>query len=494
MPPDDALHPTQSSSSSIDIQMPETTIKHQIGDDPMISDNGMENDIPAESKYESSSGYDASSLVDVDIHSIHGSSIVDSGDENAGSSKKEIPGYNLSGDNDLPMLLSHATVAEIEAKALSGPNAKPGPSEEWLKGAHKMSDIFGETKRRAVKLLKTAKRQLTSSDDDDNGGVKRTEAKSHDKRPLKALKLTAIDEPTGGPVGNSKSAKPSRLLNDQVDNGTFKKHDTKWPRFVESIKELDKDAKFDIDNDPRKVQHSLCMRSQKMHEPYNTSAFKKHIKICTGPTKAAQKHMPPRGVQTLFAMAAANNWSKRLDPPHSKLVELPCPGLSDSNIPSSLRKGFEIYLKRTPVSGGGGPTTDSVTSQLFPGRAYTSLSGREKNEVRSAQQQRYHWKNQADLQKIFSAACCNTVRVQRETHPVPACADCMALVSDKTFKTALSVPLPDDENRKYTPKVLIDHAAIDWYGIISGLRDLIDANENVSQFTSIKYLPYSVYM
>jgi hypothetical protein len=226
-----------------------------------------------------------------------------------------------------------------------------------------------------------------------------------------------------------------------------------------------------------------------MEEVYNTTAFKKHINTCTGPTKAAQKHMPPRGAQTLFAMAAANNWNKPLDRPRSELVELPCPGLTDSSIPLSLRKGFQVYLKRTPVSGGGGPTADSVTSQLFPGAAYLSLSDRQKNEVRSAQRQRYRWKNHADLGKIFSATCCNTVRVRREMHPVPACADCLALVSDKAFKQALSIPLPVDENRKYTPKALIDRAAIDRYGVISGLKDLIDANENVSQFTL-----YNIYL
>ena len=81
------------------------------------------------------------------------------------------------------------------------------------------------------------------------------------------------------------------------------KHSTRWSQFVEIIRTMDNDAKFDVDGDPHKVQHSTCSRPQKMVEPYNTSAFKKHLKSCTSLNKAMQKIMTNDcELQTLFAM------------------------------------------------------------------------------------------------------------------------------------------------------------------------------------------------
>jgi hypothetical protein len=71
----------------------------------------------------------------------------------------------------------------------------------------------------------------------------------------------------------------------------------------------------------------------------------------------------------------------------------------------------------------------------------------------------------------------------------PATYTCMDLVLDKTFKHALAVPLPLDKNCKFTPKSLIDKAAVEQYGVISGLKSLIDANEMVRQlYNTVLYL------
>jgi len=478
----------------IDVGVVNTTRECQIGNDPATSDYSMENDILADSEYESSSGYDGTSLMDVDVDSVHGPSTLEIGNEGCevgtpgdeAMSPKEI-------QRDVPRNARPLTPpTNFETQKPTQPmasNDEAGPSTARSKGTHKVVDHFGDTKRRAAEVLKKVKRKLTS-DNEDGGSANETqsESRSHGKRPQKTLKFASTEETAGGPVGNSNSAKASRLLNEQVNNRTFKKHETKWPRFKKAIQDLDKDAEFNIDGDPRKVQHSLCLRPQKMDEPYNTTAFKKHVNSCSGPTKAAQKRLLPRGTQTLFTMAAANNWRKMSPTERSPLVELPCPGLTELNIPSSLKQGFKTYLIRSPLPGGGGSTVDEMTQQLFPGREYTSLSDHLKNEVRSAQRQRYCWHNHADLQKIFSATCCKTVLVQHKMQPLLSCLACIALVTDKAFKQALAVPLPLDKNRKYTPKTLIDHAAVQRYGAISGLKDLIDANERVSQSMIMYYL------
>jgi hypothetical protein len=219
-----------------------------------------------------------------------------------------------------------------------------------------------------------------------------------------------------------------------------------------------------------------------MSEPYNTGVFKKHAATCSGPTKAAQKTMAPTGSQTLFAMATAKNWSKSsktLDAP--SVMDVPCPGLNSHNIPHQLKDGLTTYLLRSPVAGGGGPTLDALTKILFPAKIFMSLTSREKQEVRSAQRQKYRWHNHADLHRVIAADCIKTVQVRDGTSPTPACANCRALAWDKNFKRALSIPLPSDENFKHTPNVLIDKAAVDRFGRISGLKAIIDANDKVGQ-------------
>jgi hypothetical protein len=453
----------------------------------------MENDVPADSEYESSSAYGISSFMDVDDNSNTGSALASAEHESSGSLKDQLPNYantptsDLLGDlnhPDNPTFLPH----KVAFEAATSQNAKapvktPVISPKQSKGSHKVFDLFGDTKRRAAEA--SGKRKFNNDDEDGSTEKheekRKTQSKSHDKRPRNAPKLTSSRESTSGPVGLSNSAKASRSLNEQVTNGTFVKHPSKWERFVNTIKSIGSDAEFDIDGDPRKVRHSACTRSQKMDEPYNTSAFRKHANSCTGPTKAAQRNLPPRGSQTLFAMATSKGWEKQTPTNSSALplVDLPCPGLNLSNMPPDLKNGLETYLMRTPLPGGGGPTVEEATELIFPKQEYKSLSNRQKNEVRSAQRLRYRWRNQADLQKVFSTTCCTTVRVQRTTVPVPACSACLSLLWDKAFKQALSMPLPLDDNRKYTPKALIDRAAVDRYAVISGLKDLIDANETV---------------
>jgi hypothetical protein len=386
-----------------------------------ISDYSMENDVPADSEYESSSANDVSSFMDVDDNSNAGSAFASAEHESSGSLKEELPSINAAEASMSDLLGStkqpdNSTFLPHEAgfEAVASPKSKapvntPVASSKQSKGSHKVFEIFGDTKRRAAEALKRAKRKFSSDDEEGSTGrqkMGKTESKSHDKRPRNAPKFTS-SESTGGPVGHSNSAKASRSLNEQVINGTFVKHPSKWKRFVKTITSIDADAEFDIDGDPRKVRHSRCTRSQKMDEPYNTSAFKKHAKFCTGPTKAAQKNMLPGGSQTLFAMAASNNWEKPAPTNSSALpvVNLPCPGLNPSNMPPDLKNRLETYLMRTPLPGGGGPTVEEATMLIFPKREYRSLSDRQKNEVRSAQRLQYRWRNQANLQKIFSTTC-----------------------------------------------------------------------------------------
>jgi hypothetical protein len=478
-----------SSTPSFDGGLSDGAADSQHSDVPMISDYDGESDIPADSEYESSSAYDAVSIMDTDDDPIHVTSKSANQRITTETPKEQFLNNKLSaGLNRSSMTASRffnrlgntkklGPAASSPLPNLSGTDTGAGPSEQ-PRGSHKVFDLFSNTKRLAAEAANKVKRKLASDDEDNRSGAK-TESKSHKKRPRT---VPSNNSESGTHVGISKSAIAFRLLNQQVVAGTFIKHPLRWPRFVKSIQELDKDAEFDIDGDPHRVRHSICLRSLKMTELYNIATFKKHVdRQCSGPTKAVLQIMPPKGTPTLLSMATAGNWNKTELKPQVPLENIPCPGLNSDNIPSFLQQGFEVYLLRTPMAGGGGPTTDELTGILFPDRQFTSLSLRQKNEVRSAQRQRHRWHNHADLQKIFSADCCKTVCTRRETQPTPACSACMALVMDKNFKHALSRPLPSDANRKYTPKILIDKAAVDQWGRVSGLKALIDANDKVSK-------------
>jgi hypothetical protein len=322
----------------------DATVESWHSDDPMTSDYGMENDIPADSKYEAGRVHDASSFfMDIDNDSIHVSSGVESLDvehDNIAISKEQLPIGNISQaapSNESYMVPPRILNQSPNTKKISssqdphGTNAEAGLLTKPPKGPHRVFDLFGDTKQRAAEVMKKAKRKLKS--DDEASDCDETKAKSHEKRPRRTLQFKLNSDTN---IGISKSATASRLLNQKVQDGTFEKHHLRWPRFVKAIQELDKDATFNIDDDPRRVRHLMCLRPQKMSEIYNIGVFKKHVTSCTGPTKAVLRNMPPAGTPTLLTMAAKHKWDKAEAAPNAHLEDFPCPGLNPNNVPPSL--------------------------------------------------------------------------------------------------------------------------------------------------------------
>jgi hypothetical protein len=221
-----------------------------------------------------------------------------------------------------------------------------------------------------------------------------------------------------------------------------------------------------------------------MKEPYNVSRFEDHIKRCSGPSKVAQKKMAPSGSQTLMSMAAVNNWGKksssisRLN--EKPIVSMPCPGLTPMNVPHDLKDKLATYFIRSPVPGGGGPTCDQVTKELFPGKEYRALTDQEKNSVRSAQRQQYQWRNHTDIETVFSASCSKKVQIREGTNASP-CLECANVLVNKRFKQAISLPLPDKANQKFIPKKLLNETAIEHYARVTGLQSILDAHSKVSR-------------
>jgi hypothetical protein len=246
---------------------------------------------------------------------------------------------------------------------------------------------------------------------------------------------------------------------------------------------LDENAIFEIEGDPRKVQHSLCLKAKKMKEPYHTTRFEEHLGKCSGPSKAIQKKAPSTGSQMLTEMSILHDW--RMTPTVTKpavkpIVNLPCPGLTPNTVPYNHCEKLETYFAHSPIPGGGGPTSDQVTATLFPGMEYKHLTERQKNSVRSAQRQQHLWRNHADIETVFSASCKKEVQAREGTEPSP-CIECRDILEHKRFKQAISLPLPDKKNRKFMPKKLLDETAIEHYARATGLKTILGMHAEVSQ-------------
>jgi hypothetical protein len=247
---------------------------------------------------------------------------------------------------------------------------------------------------------------------------------------------------------------------------------------------LDEEAIFDVDDDPRKVQHSVCLQTKKMKEPYHTTRFEEHLGKCSGPSKAAKKKLLTPGMQTLKAMSIQKNWTAKITgpgPAPKPIVTLSCPGLTPSTVPNHLHGKLKVYLQRSPLQGGGGPTPDQVTLTLFPKKQYQNLTEQQKNAVRSAQRQQYLWRNHANIETVFAASCEKSIQAREGGTPYP-CSECTKVLENKRFKQALSIPLPDEKNHKFMPKTLLNETAIEQFARATGLKTILDAHAEVSKY------------
>ena len=323
-----AIAPSKS-SSLIDVSESGSQYGSQYTEDTFRSDEDMIS-LPAESEHNSS--LREGSFMSIDRYSVN--SHVD------------------SMDVDTEPVFSRPPTPEIALELVTkrGPNRSESPEAKLLEttsnSAHKsVIDIFSQTKQRAVETFKKTKRGLK---DITGNEEEKTTSNSHEKRPRKAPKYPSVEDTSSGPIGISKSAVASRSLNQQCDDGTFVKDPIKWSRFTKAIRVFDKHAVFDVEGDPRKVQHSVCFKSQKMKEVYNVSQFEDHTKRCSGPTKAMKKTMPPIGSQSLMSMAAMKNWASNSNgisrQKERPIVSKPCPGLTPTNIPHDLCEKLATYF------------------------------------------------------------------------------------------------------------------------------------------------------
>ena len=264
--------------------------------------------------------------------------------------------------------------------------------------------------------------------------------------------------------GVGASTLASRKLNQQVNHGTFKLSSAKWKNFKEKISFLDKNASFpDPHGAPRSVRHSKCGRIVQMKEPYNVANFESHLKTCRSNKTAG---MPT--LESLF------NKLPKTTPTKSATLPLPspepCPGLTETDHPEIPK-----YLKRSPACGGGAPSLDTISNQLWK-KQFSKLSPAHKQKVWSSQRAQLRWYNDFKFVRVFSSSC---TKISNISKPQTPCHQCSALLDDKGFRQALSVPIPAPENVKFMPKHWINTKAIELWGDIHGIRPLIEAYDKV---------------
>jgi hypothetical protein len=284
------------------------------------------------------------------------------------------------------------------------------------------------------------------------------------KEDNKKQRVTILCDPPLSPrkVGVGASTLASRKLNQKVNNGFFKLNSTKWNNFKEKITFLDRNASFpDPHGAPRSIRHSKCGRIVQMKEPYNVANFESHLKTCK-----SNKTSGMATIESLFNKQPKILPSARAVPP----LPEPCPGLRETDHPEISK-----YLKRSPARGGGAPSLDTIASQRWK-KKFSKLSPAQQQKTWSSQRAQLRWYNDAEFGRVFSSAC---MKLSHPSKPQKPCDQCSALLDDKGFHQALSVPIPAPENVRFTPKHWIDTKAIELWGDIHGIRPLVEAYDKV---------------
>lgn len=271
-------------------------------------------------------------------------------------------------------------------------------------------------------------------------------------------------------IGIGRSTKASRALNEKVASGSFVLNPKRWMSFREKVILLDRDAI----TEPKSVRHSKCGKFIQMKEPYNIAYFESHVAKCK---KRTTSNMMT--IKNMFKNHPQPKREKIDSKPSTTSTRIPCPGLSASDHPR-----IPLYLERTPATGGGSSKINKISASLYPEVRYTDLSTEEQQNVLAAQRLERRWRNEHDLQRVYSMECKKVAQTSESSlnDYVGPCYQCLAILSDPGFRKVLLKEKPDSENVKYTPKMWINDDAVVKWGNIRGLMPIIQEFNKVTEF------------
>jgi len=139
-------------------------------------------------------------------------------------------------------------------------------------------------------------------------------------------------------------------------------------------------------------------------------------------------------------------------------------------------------MKRTPSKGGGGINIQDIAKELLSD-LFKNLSWKDKDIVRQKQEQTRSWSNdhiRKSVHAIGKDPCDGKARLDKDGSLKP-CDQCLALLSLRSFRNAISRPCVENENRVFTPHIF---QSPDIGRIFSlGLYELLDGVRATTIFT-----------
>lgn len=156
-----------------------------------------------------------------------------------------------------------------------------------------------------------------------------------------------------------------------------------------------------------------------------------------------------------------------------RCIDTPCPGLRASDNPRILS-----YLQRTSIPGGGAKPRHVLCQKMFGDNGCMSdLSPKQMKRLLGVECALYLWENVHTTLSIHSTSCVRIIQVSETelptaTHP---CMPCRELLSNKTFKNAISRPTPHPGNTRYTAHVWTEPLVQETVKRQLGIEDLFSS-------------------
>ena len=278
-------------------------------------------------------------------------------------------------------------------------------------------------------------------------------------------KRTKVDEEVKlGAVGISRSARASRQLRAASNSSRFVVCPNKLARWKAKVLELDNDAEFN-DTNCRLVRHSKCGKDILVKEPYDVSRFRTHLGECQSgklggmPTvkQWAQKFgitmMKSSGHNSHDHGYLKDNVKVQSCLSQSQSLSLACPGISSADEPL-----IPVYLRCTPVGGGGSRSIVVISKELFQ-KTFRNLTMAKKRIVVDTQAHERKWLNDHQVLRVFASGCEKTGFTKLPDGRVQPCTQCKALLDLRAFKKAIRKPVPSDKhlvhvNHRFRPALL----------------------------------------
>jgi hypothetical protein len=235
-----------------------------------------------------------------------------------------------------------------------------------------------------------------------------------------------------GPVGISHSAVTTRETKAKMMSGEFVMDERRLERFKQEIQHLDSHADF-LFGEKWKIYHSKCQKWYVMNEAYSAKIFRNHCNGAKGYKACRAKG--EGSTKTIGNYFVSGNKEEKARQSCGKSESGPCGGITEA-----VNTRVAVYLTRTGDDGGGAPSVNSITKELYPRYRghYSHLSAKKKAAVDKTQAHRRTWRIDRKQQAVYSTICQKIVaKPLQSSSSIYLCTECNLVNSSQAFKSAL---------------------------------------------------------